>query len=85
MNQSSTFCLETMGTAPMDQRADGRFSCWFRSLHDGIVNAERYIQVLEQKMLPSRQQDNNKPHSAVQVLNWLLADQNPLKMLFWSI
>ncbi len=57
------------------------------SLHvlEGIMNAERYIRVLEQHMLPSRrrvfQQDNAKPHTAaittawlhsrrVQVLNW---------------
>ncbi len=57
------------------------------SLHvlEGTMNAERYIKVLEQHMLPSRllvfQQDNVKPHTAaittawlysrrVQVLNW---------------
>ncbi len=57
------------------------------SLHvlEGTMNAERYIKVLEQHMLPSSlhvfQQDNAKPHTAaittawlrsrrVQVLNW---------------
>ncbi len=57
------------------------------SLHvlEGTINAEKYIKVLEQHMLPSRwrvfQQDNAKPHTAaittawlrsrrVQVLNW---------------
>ncbi len=57
------------------------------SLHvlEGTMNAERYIKVLEQHMIPSRrrlfQQDNAKPHTAavttvwpcsrrVQVLNW---------------
>ncbi len=57
------------------------------SLHvlEGTVNAERYIQVLEEHMLPSRrcvfQQNNAKPHSVaiitaglhsrrVRVLNW---------------
>ncbi len=57
------------------------------SLHvlEGTMNAERYIKVLEQHMLPSRQcvfqQDKAKPHTAaittawlhsrrVQVLNW---------------
>ncbi len=57
------------------------------SLHvlEGTMNAERYIKVLGQHMLPSRQrvcqQDNAKPHTAaittawlrsrrVQVLNW---------------
>ncbi len=40
------------------------------SLHvlEGTMNAERYIKVLEQHMLPSRrrvfQQDNAKPHTA---------------------
>ncbi len=40
------------------------------SLHvlEGTMNAERYIKVLEQHMLPSRllvfQQDNVKPHTA---------------------
>ncbi len=52
---------------------------------EGTMNAERYIKVLEQHMVPSRrhvfQQDNAKPHTAaittawlrsrrVQVLNW---------------
>ncbi len=57
------------------------------SLHvlDATMNAEKYIKVLEQHMLPSRwrvfQQDNAKPHTAaitkawprsrrVRVLNW---------------
>ncbi len=57
------------------------------SLHvlEGTMNTERYIKVLEEHMLPSRQrvfqQDNAKPHTAaittawlrsrrVQVLNW---------------
>ncbi len=62
-------------------------ACGIGSLHvlEGTMNAERYIKVLEQHMLPSRrrvfQQDNAKPHTAailtawlhsrrVQVLNW---------------
>ncbi len=62
------------------------------SLHvlEGTTDAERYIKVLEQHMLPSRQrlfqQDKAKPHTAaittawlhsrrVQVLNWLPAVQ----------
>ncbi len=62
------------------------------SLHvlKGTMNAERYIKVLEQHMLPSRgrvfQQDKAKPHTAaittawlrgwrVRVLNWLPAVQ----------
>ncbi len=62
------------------------------SLHvlEDTMNAERYIKVLEQHMLPYRwrvfQQDNAKPHTAaittawlrsrrVRVLNWLSAVQ----------
>ncbi len=54
------------------------------SLHvlEGTMNAERYIKVLEQHMLPSRrrlfqgrpfvfQQDNAKPHSATITTAWL--------------
>ncbi len=54
------------------------------SLHvlEGTMNAERYIKVLEQHMLPSRQrrfqgkpcvfqQDNAKPHTAVITTAWL--------------
>ncbi len=42
---------------------------------EGTMNAERYIKVLEQHMLPSRrrvfQQDNAKPHIAVITTAWL--------------
>ncbi len=54
------------------------------SLHvlEGAMNAERYIKVLEQHMLPSRwhlfqgrpcvfQQDNAKPHTAAIITAWL--------------
>ncbi len=47
------------------------------SLHvlEGTMNAERYIKVLEQHMLPSRwlvfQQDNAKQHAAVITTAWL--------------
>ncbi len=47
------------------------------SLHvlDGAMNAERYIKVSEQHMLPSRwclfQQDNAKPHTAAITTAWL--------------
>ncbi len=47
------------------------------SLHvlKGTMNAERYIMVLEQHMLPSRgnvfQQDNAKPHTAAITTAWL--------------
>ncbi len=43
----------------------------------GTMNAERYINVLEQHMLPSRrrvfQQDNTKPHTAAITTAWLLS------------
>ncbi len=47
------------------------------SLHvlEGTMNAERYIKVLEQHMLPSRrhvfQQDSTKPHTAAFTTAWL--------------
>ncbi len=47
------------------------------SLHvlEGTMNAERYIKILEQHMLPSRrrifQQDNAKPHTAAITTAWL--------------
>ncbi len=58
---------------------------------EGTMNAERYIKILEQHMLPSRwrvfQQDNEKPHTAaiktawlhsrrVHVLNWPTCSPN---------
>ncbi len=67
------------------------------SLHvlEGTMNAERYIKVLEQHILPSRQrlfqQDNAKPHTAaittawlhsrrVRVLNWPACSPGPVFM-----
>ncbi len=59
------------------------------SLHvlEGTMNAERYIKVLEQHMLPSRlrlfqgrpcvfQQDNAKPHTAAITTAWLCSNNN---------
>ncbi len=59
-------------------------ACVMGSLHvlEGTMNAERYIKVLEQHMLPSRrrlfqgrpcvfQQDNAKPHTAAITTAWL--------------
>ncbi len=44
---------------------------------EGTMNAERYIKVLEQHMLPSRrlvfQQDNAKPHTAAITTAWFLS------------
>ncbi len=59
-------------------------ACGMGSLHiwKGTINAERYIQVLEQHMLPSRrrlfqgrpcifQHDNDRPHTASITTSWL--------------
>ncbi len=64
------------------------------SLHvlEGTMNAERYIKVLEQHMLPSRrclfqgrpcvfQQDNAKPHSAAITTAWLRSRR--VRVLNW--
>ncbi len=57
------------------------------SLHvlEGIMNAERYIKVLEQHMLPSRrcvfQQDNAKPHTAAITAAWLRSRR--VRVLNW--
>ncbi len=64
------------------------------SLHvlEGTVNAERYIKVLEQHMLPSRrhlfqgrpcvfQQDNAKPHTAAITTAWLRSRR--VRVLNW--
>ncbi len=58
------------------------------SLHvlEGTMNAERYIKVLEQHMLPSRrrlfQQDNAKPHTAAITTAWLCSRR--VRVLNWS-
>ncbi len=50
---------------------------WYGSFHvlEGTMNAERYIKVLEQHMLPPRwcvfQQDNAKPYTAANTTAWL--------------
>ncbi len=72
------------------------------SLHvlEGTMNAERYIKVLEQHMLPSRrrlfqgrpcvfQQDNTKPHTAAITTAWLRSkfcspDLSPIENI-WRI
>ncbi len=57
------------------------------SLHvlKGTMNAERYIKVLEQHMLPSRrcvfQQDNAKPHTAAITTAWLRSRR--VRVLNW--
>ncbi len=58
---------------------------------EGTINAERYIQVLEQYMLPSKQclfqghpclfQDNSKPHSARVTAAWLRSKR--VRVLDW--
>ncbi len=51
---------------------------------EGTMNAERYIKVLEQHMLPSRrlvfQQDNAKPHTAAITTAWFLSK---VRVLNW--
>ncbi len=57
------------------------------SLHvlEGSMNAERYIKVLEQHMLPSRQcvfqQDNAKPHTEAITTAWLCSRR--VRVLNW--
>ena len=61
---------------------------------EGTINAERYIQVLEQHMLPSKrclfhgrtclfQQDNAKPHSACVTTAWLCSKR--VRVLPWPV
>ncbi len=67
-----------------DHQLSSMSACGMGSLHiwKGTINAERYIQVLEQHMLPSRrrlfqgrpcifQHDNARPHSASITTSWL--------------
>ncbi len=59
------------------------------SLHvlEGTMNAERYIKVLEQHMVPSRrrvfQQDNEKPHTAAITTAWLRSRR--VRVLNWPV
>ncbi len=69
-------------------------ACGMGSLHiwKGTINAERYIQVLEQHMLPSRrrlfqgrpcilQHDNSRPHTASITTSWLR--RRRIRVLKW--
>ncbi len=69
-------------------------ACGIGSLHiwKGTINAERYIQVLEQHMLPSRrrlfqgrpcifQHDNARPHTASITTSWLR--RRRIRVLKW--
>ncbi len=69
-------------------------ACGMGSLHiwKGTINAERYIQVLEQHMLPSRhrlfqgrpcifQHDNARPHTASITTSWL--HRRRIRVLKW--
>uniref|UniRef100_A0A803JHS9 Paired domain-containing protein n=1 Tax=Xenopus tropicalis TaxID=8364 RepID=A0A803JHS9_XENTR len=71
-------------------------ACGMGSLHvwKGSINAEKYIQVLEQHMLPSRrhlfqgrpcifQQDNARPHSASITTSWLC--RRRIRVLKWPV
>ncbi len=59
------------------------------SLHvlEGTMNAEKYINILEQHMLPSRwrvfQQDNAKPHTAAVTTAWLRSGR--VRVLNWPV
>ncbi len=72
----------------------GMSACGMGSLHiwKGTINAERYIQVLEQHMLPSRrrlfqgrpcifQHDNARPHTASITTSWLR--RRRIRVLKW--
>ncbi len=69
-------------------------ACGMGSLHiwKGTINAERYIQILEQHMLPSRrrlfqgrpcifQHDNARPHTASITTSWLR--RRRIRVLKW--
>ena len=71
-------------------------ACGMGSLHvwKGNINAEKYIQVLEQHVLPSRhhlfqgrpcifQQDNARPHSASFTTSWLR--RRRIRVLKWPV
>uniref|UniRef100_A0AAY4C9I9 Tc1-like transposase DDE domain-containing protein n=1 Tax=Denticeps clupeoides TaxID=299321 RepID=A0AAY4C9I9_9TELE len=71
-------------------------ACGMGSLYvwKGTINAEKYIQVLEQQMLPSRcylfqgrpcifQQDNTRPHSASITTSWL--HRRRIRVLKWPV
>ncbi len=71
-------------------------ACGIGSLHiwKGTINAERYIQVLEQHMLPSRrrlfqgrpcifQHDNARPHTASITTSWLCSRR--IRVLKWPV
>ncbi len=64
-----TFLLEITDAVSMEEEG-GLPACYQHS-----VNAERYIKVLEQHMLPSRrrvfQQNNTKPHTAAITTSWI--------------
>ncbi len=78
-------CYQQQVQKPGSVMVWGCVSCpWQRYLHfcDGTINAEKYIEILEHNMLPSRrhlfqgrpcifQQDNAKPHSAHITKSWL--------------
>ncbi len=78
-------CYQRSVQKPASLMVSGCMSaCGMGSLHiwKGTINAERYIQVLEQHMLPSRrrlfqgrpcifQHDNARPHTASITTSWL--------------
>uniref|UniRef100_A0AAR2M5U8 Tc1-like transposase DDE domain-containing protein n=1 Tax=Pygocentrus nattereri TaxID=42514 RepID=A0AAR2M5U8_PYGNA len=88
-------CYQCKGQKPASLMVWGCVSAHgMGNLHicEGTINAERYIQVLEQHMLPSNQclfqgrpclfqQDNAKPHSARVTTAWLRSKR--VRVLNW--
>ncbi|KAI5086023.1 hypothetical protein C0J45_23513, partial [Silurus meridionalis] len=84
-DQDNPSCSQCSVQKPASLMVWGCMSvCGMGSLHicKGIINAERYIQVLEQNMLPSRrrlfqgrpcifQHDNDRTHTASITASWL--------------
>uniref|UniRef100_A0A9J8C7U4 Tc1-like transposase DDE domain-containing protein n=1 Tax=Cyprinus carpio carpio TaxID=630221 RepID=A0A9J8C7U4_CYPCA len=84
-DKDNTSCYQRSVQKPASLMVWGCMSaCGMGSLHiwKGTINAERYIQVLEQHMLPSRrrlfqgrpcifQHDNARPHTASITTSWL--------------
>ncbi len=88
-------CYQRSVQKPASLKVWGCMSaCGMGSLHiwKGTINAERYIQVLEQHMLPSRrrlfqgrpcifQHDNARPHTASITTSWLR--RRRIRVLKW--
>uniref|UniRef100_A0A9J8B2T7 Tc1-like transposase DDE domain-containing protein n=1 Tax=Cyprinus carpio carpio TaxID=630221 RepID=A0A9J8B2T7_CYPCA len=94
-NKDNPSCYQRSVLNPASLMVWGCMSaCGMGSLHiwKGTINAERYIQVLEQHMLPSRrrlfqgrpcifQHDNARPHTASITTSWLR--RRRIRVLKW--